>query len=210
MKIINMFTGRKFRPFYAVLFSVGLSISMVSCYPGDPISPSDTDVVTTFRNAAVDFSTKLTYAMPDSVLHIGKDGPVDSDFPVFDQQILSDIRTNLDQYGFNQVANPDQADVLVLPMVSRTQWVSGGCYPWYWGYYYPYPGYCYPVAYTYETGTILILMVDPDLSLDDPNRDALWIAGINGLLSSSSNTASRIDRGINQAFEQSPYLGDGK
>jgi len=208
MIITHIFKNSKLVQLSMILFTVSFSLLFPSCYPGDPISPSDTDVVTTFRNATADFSTKITYAMPDSVLHISKDGPVDSESPALDQQILSAIGSNMEQYGYTVELNQDQADVIVVVMTARTQWASGGCIPWYWGYYYPYPGYCYPVAYTYETGTILIQMVDPDGG--ESARDALWVAGINGLLNSSSSTASRIDRAIDQAFIQSPYLGEGK
>jgi len=206
-------TQFKFRPRLnrLITFSgLGLSLFWASCYPGDPVSPSDTDVVTTFRNASADFSAKFSYAMPDSVLHIGKDGPVDSDSPALDKQILSVIRQNMAQAGYDLEAGPDQADVLLFAMVARQQWVTGGCYPWYWGPWYPYPGYCYPVAYTYDTGTILIIMLDPDLAGNGSAADALWVAGMNGLLSTSSNAAARIDRAVGQAFKQSPYLGDGK
>jgi hypothetical protein len=58
------------------------------------------------------------------------------------------------------------------------------------------------VAYSYETGTLLIVMLDPDTS---QNSDAqpIWLAGINGLLSGSTPNPSRINSAINQAFEQS-------
>jgi len=200
----------KFVQLFIILFAAGFSLQLASCYPNDPISASDTDVVTTFHNAAADFSTKMSYAMPDSVFHIGEDGPVDSNSPALDQQILSAIEANMAQYGYTVEANPDQADVVVVAMAARSTWVSGGCIPWYWGYYYSYPGYCYPVAYTYETGTVLIIMVDPDLAGNGNPADALWIAGMNGLLDGSSNPASRIDRAVDQAFKQSSYLADGK
>ena len=210
MKIINILTGRKFRALHALIFSVGFSLLLVSCYPGDSISPSDTDVVTTFRNASADFSTKKAYALPDTVIHITDDGPVAGGTPLLDQQILSAIKRNMALAGYVAESNPAQADVLIVPLATSTKWASGGCYPWYWGPWYPYPGYCYPVVYTYETGTVLLIMVDPDLAGNGSAGDALWIAGINGLLSSSSNSAARIDRDIDQAFEQSPYLADGK
>jgi len=206
----DIFKNGKILLLSLILFVVSFSLLLTSCYPGDPISPSDTDVVTTFKNSAADFSSKFSYAMPDSVIHLGKDGPVESESPAIDQQILSAVERNMAAAGYTPEANPDQADVLVVAVVRTTQWVTGGCYPWYWGYYYPYPGYCYPVAYTYETGSLLIIMVDPERSGEIDPREALWISGINGLLSSSSNTAARINSNVDQAFKQSPYLSDGK
>jgi hypothetical protein len=37
------------------------------------------------------------------------------------------------------------------------------------------------------------------------NPQAVWVGAINGLLSGAYD-ASRVDKGINQAFSQSPYL----
>jgi hypothetical protein len=99
--------------------------------------------------------------------------------------------------------------VHVLNFATETTWVAGGCYPSYWGWWYPYPGWCYPVAYTYETGTLVTVMVAPGVTTDEP---AIWIAGVNGLLTgaSSAEVSARINRNIDQAFAQSAYLGAGK
>jgi len=196
---------------------IGLSGLMVitvtallhSCYPGDPITPADTDVITTFYDPAADFASKNTYAMPDSVIQIEDPDKQAADISrQFDQLILDKIEENLESLGYERVLDPEQADVLVLPAVTSTTWLSGGCY-YFWSYWYPYPGYCYPVAYTYTTGTVVITMADPDAT---NKRDALWIAGINGLMSESgaADISARINQNIDQAFYQSPYLGAGK
>jgi len=180
-----------------------------SCYPGDPVSSSDTDVVATFFDPNANFASKQTYAMPDSVVHVADGGQAGGSVSrQYDQQILDRIRQNLQNLGYTEEMNPAQADVHVVPLVTTTSWVSGGCY-WYWGYWYPYPGYCYPVAYTYTTGTVVIAMSDPGVT---SQASALWVAGINGLVSgsSTSNISARINTNIDQAFAQSPYLGDGK
>ena len=53
-------------------------------------------------------------------------------------------------------------------------------------------------------------MIDRQNRATEPN--AIWVAGINGVLEGSTQASltSRLNAGINQAFEQSPYLGDGK
>ena len=65
------------------------------------------------------------------------------------------------------------------------------------------------MAYTYTTGSLVMAMSDPN-NTDDTT--ALWVAGINGLMSESSgiDISSRINKNIDQAFTQSPYLGEGK
>jgi len=210
MKIAHIFKHRKHIQLYIILFFVGFSLALSSCYPGGDISVSETDIVTTFRNASANFAAKQTYSMPDSVDYITDEEEETEIDPVVEQQILSAIERNMDLSGFDLIADPDQADVLVVPMATSSRWVGGGCYYWYWDYWYGYPGWCYPYYYTYKTGSLFIIMVDPDHADDDSIKDALWTVGINGLLSSSSNTSVRINRDIDQAFLQSPYLSDGK
>jgi hypothetical protein len=194
----------------SLLLMLFLSICfiLVSCYPGDALTPADTDVIATFFNPNADFSTKMTYAIPDSVARIDENGNPISDPGQFDQQIINGIKENLQQLGYTEEQNPANADVLVVAFVTTTTWASGGCYSWWYGWWYPYPGWCYPVVYTYSTGTVLIAMADPQ---NQESSDALWVAGINGILEdTSSGISTRINNNIDQAFKQSPYLGEGK
>lgn len=83
---------------------------------------------------------------------------------------------------------------------------------WYGGYpgYYP-PGWGWggmPYYSSYTTGTLLMEMTNPnDYRVMDGDTviPMYWAGGINGVLSSGSNK-TRITDGIDQAFEQSPYL----
>jgi hypothetical protein len=97
----------------------------------------------------------------------------------------------------------------------------GGYYPWYpW-----YPGYVQ--YYQYKTGTIVLEMVDgdsfrasntwheslagkggqPSPDEDIPMLKIRWMASIDGYLSSNVDyNKDRAQSGIDQAFEQSPYL----
>ena len=176
-----------------------------ACYPADPISPADTDVVATFYKKEANFAAAKTFAMPDSVVQIGDGAEISGEF---DQQILDRIKQNLLTLGYTEEVDPQDADVHVVSFKTNTTWVSGGCY-WYWGWWYPYPGYCYPVAYTYSTGSIVIAMTDPG---NTAVEKALWTSAINGLISGSgaADISNRINNNIDQAFIQSPYLGEGK
>jgi hypothetical protein len=111
--------------------------------------------------------------------------------------------------GFTPVSsgNEPNADVVVFAFTTSSTWVSGGCYGGYWSYWYPYYGWCYPVAYTYTTGSIILLMIDPNKTGDD---QAVWTAAMNGVISGTSNYSSRINSDIDQAFNQSPYLRGSK
>jgi len=191
-----------------LLAFLSLGFILVSCYPGETLTPADTDVVATFYKPDVDFSTKMTYAIPDSIARVDEDGNPISNPGQFDQQIINRIKQNLNGLGFTEEQNPANADVLVVAFITTTTWASGGCYSWWYGWWYPYPGMCYPVVYTYSTGTLLFAMTDPQ---NQSSSDAMWVAGINGILEdTSTGIATRLNNNIDQAFTQSPYLGEGK
>ena len=188
---------------------VAMLFMLQSCYPGDEMSYEDTDIVITLYDDQTDFTALKTYAIVDSVIHISDSTkPSDDIDRTYDKQILDQIDENMQSIGYTEAADQNTADVHVAALATTTTWVSGGCYYGYWSYWYPYYGWCYPTYYTYTTGTILIVMANPNKSGDDKG---VWIAGLNGVLSgSTSNTSSRLNNNIDQAFSQSPYLGDGK
>jgi hypothetical protein len=185
-----------------------LAVGLYSCYPGEELTPADTDLVSTFYDKEANFSTKLTYAIRDSVTRLDEDGnPVFETGP-YDQVGINRIKTNLNDAGFTEVPNPADADVIVITFANTSTWVSGGCYDWWYSWYYTYYGWCYPVYYTYETGTLVIVMLDANAT---EQKNALWVAAINGILEdTSTGITTRLTNSIDQAFTQSPYLGEGK
>jgi hypothetical protein len=191
-----------------LMLFISICFILVSCYPGESLTPADTDLIATFFNPETNFSTKMTYAIPDSVARVDENGNPISDPGQFDQQIINRIKQNLQQLGYTEEQDPANADVLVVAFVTTSTWASGGCYTWWYGWWYPYSGWCYPVVYTYTTGTIIIAMADPQ---NQGSSDALWVAGINGILEdTSTGISTRINQNIDQTFKQSPYLGEGK
>jgi hypothetical protein len=93
-------------------------------------------------------------------------------------------------------------------------WSPGwGYYPPGWGYYPPgygyYPPYYPPYLSQYTMGTVKIDMIDPwkpdTIAPDTTMYPSYWTAAIHGLLQ-GDNIESRIERSIDQAFKQSPYL----
>lgn len=205
----KIFSHRSLLAFTLVAVLILTATILQSCYPGEELTYSDTDLVATFYNKDADFAMKQTFAIPDSIIRLDEDGNPVSDPGPFDQQIINKIKSELQSLGFTEEAVPANADVLVIAAITTSTWVSGGCYSnWWYGWWYPYYGWCYPTYYTYDTGTILIAMLDVDVT---EAESGLWVAGINGLLGdSNSSTSSRINQNIEQAFNQSPYLGDGK
>lgn len=195
-----------------IIFIAAAIIVLQSCYPGDELTYSDTDIVATFYDKDADFANYVTYIMSDTIYTFDDENqsliPADDINLTSKATILNGIENNLEDFGFNSTSNPSDADVVIAVIVTSSTWVSGGCYSGYWSYWYPYYGWCYPVYYTYDTGTIIIAMIDKSVTEDRPG---LWIATINGLLGdASSELQSRIKQNIDQAFSQSPYLGEGK
>ncbi len=191
-----------------ISFSV-LALILFSCYPGGTEYYEDTDLVFTNYEPDFDFTGGNTYAMPDKIVVVtGEDleggEPEYIDEP-FNSQILGVIEDNMTNMGWNKVADPDNADLTLLP----ASWTNTTVYYWYnyWCWYYPYYcgwGWYYPgYVSSYTTGTLVMTMVVSGDDYVQPWR--VWTGAINGLMSGSYNI-SRVTKGIDQAFTQSPYL----
>lgn len=197
-----------------------LAVSLLlSCYPGDELTVSDTDTVVTIFDQEADFSAQTTYAMDDTVMHLVEDGDRDDISRAYDDEILAQIVANMDALGYTRIADPAAADVNLLVGVSVRDYTGYAYYGGYWGYWYGYypPGWgWYPYypgggyTYSYSIGTIFVLMTNPP-ALDANGKPSapIWIAALNGL-ADAGTTVTRIENGIDQAFAQSQYLGDGK
>lgn len=207
----------------AVLFGCNL-------YPSDSIRNSDLDSIITLFDRSTDLSEYRTYALSDELVPITPD-TTDIDLPedilnpdpAVLQYILDKLEANMEALGYDRVADPEDADLLVgggYVVVNNT---VVGSYPcgggWWWGYPgygwgYPgygwgYPGYgwYYPwdciYSYSYDVGTILLTIFDGKNI--DTAIPVLWTAVIRGI-AGTSDAQSRADFAIDQAFEQSPIL----
>lgn len=205
-----------------------LAAVLVSCYPGDDVSVKDLDTTSTFYK-------KLEFTNPPKSAIIywdvaqlkGDDGD-DIDYKGdIDDEILNTTLDNLvGLYGVDNVYIFSKEDVLfpvpsnsgvqvikfgetvptvdaaIVPAIVLRENTSVGiiyppCLPGYWYWY------CYPPIVdvtSYGVGTVVLTMHTNFQSGSDPS----WTALMRGLLSSSGS--SRTIEGINQAFEQSPYL----
>ena len=191
-----------------VFYLIGIIFLMVSCYPGEIDSYEETDIVFTNYEKSFDFASAGTYAMPDQVVKVtgnlieGQDPEFVSE--PYNTQILNNIQSNMTALGWTKVDDPADADVTLMPAV----WTNTTVVYWYdyWCWYYYYYcgwGYYYPYYTTYTTGTMVMTMVASGEGYVEPS--SVWTAAINGLLSGSSDV-SRINKSIDQAFIQSPYL----
>lgn len=191
--------------FFAVIFS--------SCYYDYGLdSDTNYDMVVTLYNNNYDFATVQNYYLDPTVRSL--DGGNTSSYG---STIISTLTSNLNELGWNQITDsatarstPNTVFVGSGEFTTTTTEVSCGYgYGGYYGWYYPdyYCGY----SYTYTTGTVAILMADLSLPLTDGKTAIQWSGTLNGLTNSSGGSTGgtpqqRITKGINQAFEQSPYL----
>jgi hypothetical protein len=195
-----------------------LSTTLIGCYQTPDTSSLSSDfVVATNRDLRVNFGDFTTYHISDTIPRI-TDSPTDTIIVGPEAlEIVNKIKENLDARGYQFVERNQNPDLAVIPAVIRVTTVGTVCsgwwygYPGYWppgywgswgGYYYPYCGF-----YSYDTGSVNIDLMDLLNSDAGNNISATWTAVLFGSLNSSD--AVNLDRaltGIDQAFEQSPYI----
>ncbi len=187
------------------------ALFITSCYNDYGLNTEDYDVVYTKYDPNTNFAAFKTFVMPDSVFHLIGDNSDDNISRQFDALILHRVAENMENRGFERVNSLDSADVVVVVSVSNDTYSGAIYYPPSWGYPgwgWDYPPYWGDVTYyEYNTGTLYIQFADKR-NIDGQNiLYTNWLAIANGLLSSNIiQTQNRIEKAINQAFAQSPYL----
>lgn len=190
-----------------IVFYFSILLILGSCYPDKAIYYSDTDITYTTYEEAFDFKSKKTYAIPDKIVKIMDSDGEDPEYvqEPFNTQMLQKMEANMKDLGWDKVDDPENADIKLLPAV----WTNTTIYYWYnnyWCMWYPYYcgwGWGYPSVSSYTTGTLLMTLVVDGEDYIDPFR--VWTAASNGLVSGAYDK-TRVERGIDQSFEQSPYL----
>jgi hypothetical protein len=207
----------KLYQFLALLFLVGL----LGCYPKGPEYTDELDIVYTNYQSTYDFASKKTYAIPDSVIKIDGETLNDPDGdgkPQFMSAasaaaILGQINQNMAANGWTRVDKNANPDVLMLVSSMTTTniyyyydwWYWDWWYGGYWGWYYP--GYYPPYITGYRSGSVFAQMLDIKNVARGENGTVAWHFIINGLAEGgSADLTARVQKGINQAFSQSPYL----
>ena len=217
-------------------FSAGMVILaqlfLYSCYPGDEVSYADLDLVATVYDKGANFQEFTTFVMPDTIVHI-KDtldnNKNDELSRSYDDFILGEVRQNMLDLGFVEETNPviNHPDlVLTVSAMATTTYYAWNYYPYYWywyggwywwyknsDYYYPwypyYPWYGTSYISSYSTGSVIMNLSDIRNTTEETDSiQVVWLGVLNGLLGSTNKAdiQSRLDYGINKAFEQSSYL----
>lgn len=210
-----------------------LTVCLLSCDPPDPLSelsPEEKDVYITNRDKSVDFSNYATYFLLDSVHVVSKEPDVTTDTVQYTPLILTTIDTELQKLGFKKVTTPATADVGIAASVLKfSEEVPAGYFGFaggagYYGYAAPlsfgFPGYAYGIPgyygyYQIDIGSISIEMYDlkSARTLSNNKLNIIWSAVLAGSLTETSeegNNGDRIITAISAAFQQSPYLKEGK
>jgi hypothetical protein len=191
-----------------------------ACTPGSDITASESDVVVTLYDTDFDFGSVKYYAMPDTIVDLTPDGSQSGDGKLTEQDeqdILQLIRDNFANRGYvkvdtNDTQNPPQFAVVVSAQATD-YWNLYSYYPWnpwgWWGYYWWYYPPTVGTSYAFTSGTLYVQMgdfevFDPDA---DESKTGYWMGVQNGVLNdTSANLKRRVTDGINQMFDQSPYL----
>lgn len=184
----------------------------------------DQMVVSTNFDPEADFSSYTTFAIPSDTIGFQSNSSSDtiitasnSDFP---RPVLSAIRNNIEQLGYTRVGRNEDPDIGVNVMVVNDYNVFQDIvYPNYYGYpgsyYYPgyygygygsYYSYPYVNTYAYNTGVLIVEMVDLRNRTPDNKVKVVWDAYM-GDVYSTIDRIRQSTEAIDQAFLQSPYLG---
>ncbi len=218
------------------LILVAFSISLLfSCYPYDSVYTDELDLTLTLYDQETNFTNYNTFWIRDSVGLISNyltDAQIDKFYETggTSDKLRDAIKKKFIDEGYTEAADIESSDFFINNLVMKVEsityypgWWYG--YPGYWPYYpywknssyyyYPgYPGYYPPYGggYTYSTyyGTVYTEMIDTKSliasDVDNP-IDILWQVFVNGIISDElTYDVSRLQRGYNEAFEQSPYL----
>lgn len=194
---------------------------LISCHPEpEPQKLIDELAVATDHDPAADFTSFSTYAIPTDTIGFVSNKSNDtlltankSDFP---RPVLKAIRSNLNARGYTEVTrnqNPDMGvNVLVVNDYDVFQQVIypnyyGGYGNSYYSGYYGYNSYYYPYVntYAYNTGILIIEIVDLKNETPDFKVKVIWNAYM-GDVYSTVDLMKQTEKAINQAFTQSPYL----
>jgi hypothetical protein len=207
------------KPSYSIIAVFAIAIG---CSP-EPDSKElyDELVVSTNYDPQANFASYATFAMPTDTIGLVSESSDDtiitssqSDFP---KPVLEAILFNMTSKGYSRVArneNPDIGiNVIVVNDLNVFQqlvypdpfYYPGSYYSGYYGYssYYYYP---YVNTYAYNTGVLLIELVDLKNRTPDNKVRVIWTAYLGDIYSTIS-LIDQTESAIDQAFRQSPYIG---
>lgn len=198
------------------------ALLVVSCEKEPDFEKLDSNyVVYTDYNQDTDFSKFQTYFLPDSILEANSSNKATfwKDENALD--LISVIESEMNERGFQRLTKPEEKDIADLGVqityIAETNQVitGGGYYGGWWDYGFWGPWwdswyYSFPISYSYDTGTIIIEMLDCTQKDSSSNRNRLpviWYANGQGYRYTSPRANQQLlIEAIEQAFKQSQYI----
>jgi hypothetical protein len=208
------------------------ALGMTACEEDDDIIFLDPiqirAAVAVFVDSTYDFTQLVTFAMPDTVMHLhpvtGTPLPIPRNF---DRTILDEVRANLLARGYVEELNPgtNTPDFIVLAGTTATAnhaaFVSFSWFPL-WGFYDGFQGIgadfddtwgivypWHPVAgvASFPRGTIVVDLIPtgPQINPLTRNIQSAWAGVATGLMNGRVTNAG-VAAAIDQMFLLSPYL----
>lgn len=182
----------------------------------DNLKLFDELVVSTNFDPEATFSSYTTYAIPtDTIGFVSDTNPNDTIFvasgnELYPRKVLQQVMENMDDRSYHRVGrneNPDLGvNVYIVKNFNVFQQIvdPGYYYPYYYGYgsYYSYP---YINTYAYNTGALVVEIVDLKNVTPDNKVKVIWNAYMGDLYSAIDYTQQSLEA-IDQAFVQSNYL----
>ncbi len=128
---------------YIAIISV-LALLINACYPGGAEFVDELDIVSTNYDEDFNFDPELTYSLPDCVVEIDDEdfGNPGNEIPdcisqQFSDEILKKIRENMTSYGFTEVEEDEDPDLVFLVSAMETTNLYYFYDPGWWWWYYP-------------------------------------------------------------------------
>jgi hypothetical protein len=181
----------------------------------------DQMVVSTNFDPTADFTSYQTYAIPTDTIGFisnnSSDTIIVSPENTFPRTVLNVLKQEIDSRGYTRVDRTENPDLGINVMLANDFNVfqevvypdyygyPGSYYSGYYGYgsYYSYP---YINTYAYNTGVLIIEIVDLKNRTPDNKVKVIWDAYL-GDVYSTINREKTSAEAIGQAFTQSPYIG---
>lgn len=175
-------------------------------------------VRTTFADN-IDFSAYQTFSMTIDTIGLVSNATDDTVVTGnYAKQVSQRVRNNLSSKGYTVVSRAGNPDLLVKAFIVDNQGVyqtysyggfgyPGSFYSGYWGYGYGgFYGYPTVQSFSYQSGMLIIQMLDLKNPTQNNEYQVVWQVQI-GDVYTSEDPYLKVLQGIDQAFQQSSYLG---
>jgi hypothetical protein len=181
---------------------------------GDDMRLYDDYVVSTQYDTAADFSSYATYYIAKDTIGYLSNSSRDTIFvygsnSTYPRSVIEEVRKQMNDAGYSFVEKSQNPDLGVkITVAENLNFYQQVIYPSYYysGYYGYGGGYNYPYVQTYSNRSATLIIELLDLKNATPSKvKAIWMSYM-GDLYATWELDEAAERGIRQAFVQSPYL----